>query len=459
MAGTLDVALKYAGDERQRFLAELEEFLRIRSISSDPKCQDNMAHAADWVAERLDRMGASMVKVQKTDRHPIVYGEITPDGKLEKANKGPSILIYGHYDVQCPDPVDEWQTDPFDPVVKGDELFSRGAVDNKGPIVAAIAAVESLLRTGPIPATVKFMIEGEEEIGSPSLPHFMASNKELLSADFSLNGDAGMAAADRPTITYTLRGTAQAALTIKGAKVDLHSGLFGGLVQNPIHVIADLIGRMHDVNGRVSLPGFYDDVRSLDMEERAMLAQIPRGEAFTKALTGVPALWGEKEFSPVERTGARPALDVLLIHVGAQKSAIPSVARATISMRLVPDQKPVIAFEQLRAFIESNVPPTASWDLEYQGGSDPARVDRDSLWVKAMGRALETTWGEGPLYDRVGGSIPAVAMMSDILGIDSVLIGVYRPGDNLHAPNEKMHLPTWNRTIETIIRFIYNLAE
>jgi acetylornithine deacetylase/succinyl-diaminopimelate desuccinylase-like protein len=458
MTGTREQALVYAANNRNRFLDELCEFLEIPSISIDPAYQRDVARAAQWTAGKLKEIGATRVKVYETGMHPIVFGEIETTRSSIAAADPPTVLIYGHYDVQRPDPVEEWLTGPFDPVLQGDELFCRGAVDNKGPIVAAIAAVKSLVEVGSLPVNVKFMIEGEEEVGSPSLSSFLSENSEMLSADISLNGDAGMAAIDMPTITHTMRGSTRVRLVVKGPAVDLHSGLFGGLVHNPIQVLAELIAGMHAADGTVTLPGFCDEVQPLDEEERASLSQIPRDETVYKDLSGVPELWGVGEFTPVERTGARPALDILMIQGGAEKSAIPSTAQAIVSMRLVPDQTPQTAYDQLRAYIDSNAPPTVTWKLEYLDGSDTAWTDKDSRWVVAMSNALEDSWGKNPVYDRSGGSIPAVSMMRSQLGIDSVLIGVFRPGDNLHAPNEKLHVPTWERTIDTIIRFLDNLG-
>lgn len=457
MTSSIKRAISYARNERSRFLAELQDFLRIPSISSDPLRDPDVAKAAAWVANRLKMLDSAEVHVYKTGRHPIVYGEIKGPSDGVQDKRLPTVLVYGHYDVQRPDPLEEWESEPFDPVVRGDSLFARGAVDNKGPIVAAIAAVESLIQGGSIPVNIKFMIEGEEEIGSPSLPAFLTEHEAMLYSDISLNGDSGMAAVDIPTITYALQGSVSTMLTIKGPSVDLHSGLFGGLVHNPIHALAELIAGMHDEQGRVTLPGFYEDVLPLDEDERLVLAEIPRDEVFSMSITGVPALWGESAYTPVERTGARPTLDVLMVQGGAQKSAIPATAQAIISMRLVPDQSPRKTYEQLRSFIEMNVPKTVTWELSQFAGSKPSLVDRNNPYIATMSKALESSWGTRPLYDRVGGSIPAVSMLRDQLGIDSVLIGVYRPGDNLHAPNEKLHLPTWQRTIETIIRFFYNL--
>ena len=344
MTGETHSAIIYAREESERYVSELEEFLRIRSISSDPSHDADIAYAAEWIAGRLKALGASGVEVVKTGKHPIVFGEI--QATIDEASLMPTVLIYGHYDVQRPDPVEEWESEAFAPEIRGDELFARGAVDNKGPIIAAIAAVESLLTTGDLPVNIKFMIEGEEEIGSPSLPTYLRSNKEILKSDFCLNGDSGMAAAGEPTITYGLRGSIWAVLTISGPTTDLHSGLFGGTVHNPVHVLADLISGLHDAEGVITLPGFYDDVRPIDPEEKALLAKIPRDETLTKALSGVPELWGERSYTPVERTGVRPALDVLMIQGGAEKTAIPASVTAHISMRLVPDQDPFWHLQQ-----------------------------------------------------------------------------------------------------------------
>jgi acetylornithine deacetylase/succinyl-diaminopimelate desuccinylase-like protein len=298
MTSSLTTAINHAKNERDRFLAELQEFLRIPSISSDPQHNPDVAAAAAWVAGRLKSLGASDVEIFETSMHPIVYGEIKGVPEAGRDENMPTVLVYGHYDVQRPDPMDEWESQPFDPVVRGDCLYARGSVDNKGPIVAAIAAVESLLKSGSMPVNIKFMIEGEEEVGSPSLPGFLATQERMLSSDISLNGDSGMAAVDTPTVTYALRGTILTKLTIRGPSIDLHSGLFGGLVHNPIHALSELIAAMHDEDGHITLPGFYDDVVPLDDEERAVLAKIPRDESFTKEITGVPALWGKATIRP-----------------------------------------------------------------------------------------------------------------------------------------------------------------
>lgn len=451
-------AIQYAHQQGDRFLAELREFVSIPSISSDPAHDSDLVRAANWVGDRLKQLGASQVMVFETNKHPIVFAQIDGGERASAAEDCPTVLVYGHYDVQRPDPVDEWRSGPFEPVIRGDELFARGVVDNKGPMIAAIAAIESMMRSDAMPVNIKFMFEGEEEIGSPSLPGFLEANRSLLSADVSLNGDSGLAAANLPTIAYSLRGTVETRLTIKGPSIDLHSGLFGGVVHNPIHALSEIIAGMHDQDGQVAIPGFYDEVLPLNKEERGRLAAIPRGEAFTRRVSGVPALWGEEAYTPVERTGARPTLDVLKIVGGAEKTAIPASAEALVSMRLVPNQDPAEIYELLRSFIAERSPPTVSWELTSFTGSHPSYFDIDSPWIEAMSRALKSAWGVEPLYDRLGGSIPAVAMLQEQLGIDSVLIGVYRPGDNLHAPNEKLHLPTWGKMIETVIHYFYNLA-
>ena len=458
MTSRVERAISHAKNERDRFVSELDGFLRIPSISIDPRHDPDTVEAAIWVANRLKALGATEVRVHKTGKHPIITGEVKSTGGRNEDAAAPTVLMYGHYDVQLPDPIDEWASAPFDPVIRDDEMYARGAVDNKGPIVAAIAAVESLLQAGSLPVNAKFLIEGEEEIGSPSLASFLEKNGDLLSSDISLNGDSGMATVDIPTITYGLRGLIAAELIVRGPTVDLHSGLFGGAVHNPIHALAELLAGMHDERGRITLPGFYDDVVSLDDEERSLLAEIPRDDAGILALSGAPAIWGDEAFTAAERTSARPTLDVLMVQGGAQKSAIPASAMASVSMRLVPNQTSQQAFDQLRSFVEQNAPPTVTWEINLQSVAEPSLFNRNSRWIKAMSEALASAWGKRPLLDRMGGSIPAVSMLKDYLGVDSVLSGLYRPGDNLHAPNEKLHLPTWERMIDTIIHFLSNIG-
>jgi len=310
---------------------------------------------------------------------------------------------------------------------------------------------------------LKYLLEGEEEIGSPSLPAFLEEHKEILGCTFALNPDAGMTSPDLPTIVHALRGLAYFEVKVVGPAHDLHSGLYGGIVQNPAIVLSDLISGMHDAHGRITLPGFYDRVVPLTNEERQEILRLPMDEAYYKKITGAPALYGEEGYSPVERVGARPTLDVNGLYSGfigsGSKTVIPSWAMAKISMRLVPNQDPNEVHQQLCKYLTDNAPETVTWDVQVYASGAACLTDANHPAVKALALAQETVWNCKPLYRREGGSIPVVADMRKILGVESVLTGFGLPDDNLHAPNEKLHLPTWYRGIETLIHFFYNVAE
>ena len=333
----------------------------------------------------------------------------------------------------------------------------------KGQVVASLKAVEAYAHTGDLPINVKFIIEGEEEIGSPSLEKFLIENKDMLSSDFAINPDTGMIGADTPTITYGLRGLAYFELRVTGPKQDLHSGVFGGAVHNPAQVLCELIAGMHDENGRVTLPGYYDSVRPLDDEERGELARLPLGETFYLEQTGAPELFGETGYTANERVGVRPTLEVNGLLSGftgeGSKTVLPAKAMAKISMRLVPDQNPDEVYKQFMRYLEENAPPTIRWELEDLNQGDAAITDRNMHGVVALSQAMEATWGKKPVYKREGGSVPVVAQMQKILGIESVLTGFGLPDDNLHAPNEKIHLPTFFNGIDTFIRYLDILSE
>ena len=450
-------ALDYAKSNNPRFLSELKEFLTIPSISTDPDHQDDMVKAAYWVANQFVALGLDKVEVFPTQGHPVVYGQMRT-----KNNNAPTILIYGHYDVQPAEPLDLWTTDAFEPVQRGENLFARGASDMKGQVMATIKALESVLNAGELPINIKFLIEGEEEIGSPNLTEFISNNLDLLECDFALNPDTGMIAADLPTITYALRGLAYFEVRIDGPDHDLHSGIYGGVVHNPAQALCELIAGMHDDEGKVTLPGFYDKVRLIDDEEREELSRLPMGEAFYLQQTGAPALWGEEKYSPVERTGARPTLEVNGIYSGftgeGSKTVLPAWAMAKISTRLVPDQDPEEVNQQLVQYLESNSPDTVSFKVTNLVGSPASISDQRSVGVKAMQDAMEQVWGKKPLFKREGGSVPVVVLFMGLLKVDSVNCGFSLPDDNAHSPNEKLHLPTWTNGIDTIINFIYNLA-
>lgn len=450
-------ALDFAKTNNERFLNELKELLRIPSISTDPNHKEDMIAAADWVADHLANLGLDKVKVLPTGGHPVVYGEI-----LSMEPSAPTILVYGHYDVQPVEPLELWTSDAFEPVQRGENLYARGASDMKGQILATIKALESVIHAGEIPINIKFLIEGEEEIGSPNLGRFIRENQELLFCDFALNPDTGMIAPDLPTITYALRGLAYFEVRIDGPDQDLHSGIYGGVVHNPAQALCELIAGMHDENGKVTLPGFYDKVRAIDEDERAELARLPMGEDFYLRQTGAPALWGEKQFSPVERVGARPTLEVNGIYSGftgeGSKTVLPAWAMAKISTRLVPDQDPEEVHQQLLKYLETNAPGSIAYRVKNLVGSPASISDQNSTGVKAMQLAMEQVWGKKPLFRREGGSVPVVVLFMDLLKIESVNCGFSLPDDNAHSPNEKLHLPTWTKGIESIINFIYNLA-
>jgi acetylornithine deacetylase/succinyl-diaminopimelate desuccinylase-like protein len=449
------MALDYAYQHKSNFLDSLKDLIAIPSISTDPEHTIDMQRTAEWLVARLKRMGMQKVAVMPTAGHPVVYGEwLGAPGK-------PVVLIYGHYDVQPVDPVELWDTGPFDPTIKGENLFGRGTSDMKGQVMATLNALEAIVNTGSLPVNVKFLIEGEEEIGSPSLGKWILEHQDLLKADFCLNPDAGMIGKEYPTITYGLRGLVYFELRIFGPDHDLHSGMAGGMVHNPAQALTELISAMHDADGRITLPGFYDNVRLLSTEERAEFARLPDTEEDYLALTGVDALWGEPEYTPAERTGARPTLEINGLLSGftgkGQKTVLPAWAMAKISCRLVPDQEPDAVYEQLKQFLTEKAPRTIRWELEKLSGAPASISDLKQPGVKAIEAALQQVWGVQPYFRREGGSIPVVGQMQTILNIESVLTGFGLPDDNLHAPNEKLHLPTWYRGIDTLIHFFFNL--
>ncbi len=457
MADQRLAASQYASRNKDQFLTTLNDILVIPSISTDPDRLADMAKAAEWMAGQLRGLGMKNIKVFPTSKHPIVYGEW-----LENPG-APTVLIYGHYDVQPADPLDLWKSPPFEPTRRGDNLYARGASDMKGQVVAVFKALEAIAQNGGLPVNVKWLLEGEEEIGSPSLEGFIDQNKTLLTSDFCLNPDSGMIGADAPSITYALRGLAYFELWVYSAEHDLHSGLFGGVARNPANALAALIAGMHDEYGRVTLPGFYDKVRELSAEERAQMARLPIEEKDYLDQTGARALYGEAGYTTVERVGARPTLDVngmLAGFTGAgSKTVIPAMAMAKISTRLVPDQDPQDVHQQMLAYLEAHAPKDIRWELDAMQGSKASISNLDNIGVKALEKALETAWGRKPYFKREGGSVPVVIKIQETLGIESVLTGFGLPDDNLHAPNEKLHLPTWYKGIDALIHFFMNLAE
>ncbi len=453
----LEPAIQHVRSHQDYVLQELKDFVAIPSISTLAEHKPDIQRAAEYVEKILRSMGMDNVAIMPTAGHPVVYGEYL------KAPGKPTVLVYGHYDVQPVDPLNEWVSKPFEPTVRGENLYGRGASDMKGQDIAFLAALAaSIQHGGGLNANVKVLIEGEEEIGSPNLGAFLKENKEKLKADFSLNADSGILAPHIPAIVYGLRGLAYFELWVHGPEHDLHSGMFGGAVHNPAQVLAELIAGMHDKKGRVTLPGYYDDVRKLTKEERKNLKRVPRSDKQIKAeAANPPKLYGEEGYTNIERLGARPTLEINGLYSGfigeGSKTVLPGKAMAKISMRLVPDQDPNKVEKQLIAYLKKNAPKTVTWNLKAFGKTPGVLTAFDSLQVKAAQKALQAVFGVKPVFRREGGSVPVVSDIQRILGIDSVIMGFGLPDDNLHAPNEKQHIPTFFKGIEAYIHFFNNL--
>ncbi|GAP06483.1 acetylornithine deacetylase [Anaerolinea thermolimosa] len=454
MPDQIDQAIIYARNHHSDFLSELKDFVSIPSVSTTPEYKQEMEKAAHKVAQMASSAGLENIQIYPTSGHPIVFGEWL------HAKNQPTILIYGHYDVQPVDPVDLWETPPFQPSLRDQYFLGRGASDMKGQIVAVFAALQSIRHTtGSFPVNIKLMIEGEEEIGSPHLRTFIEDHRSMLSCDVSLNPDAGMIAPDLPTLVYALRGLVFFELKVFGPEHDLHSGVFGGVVHNPAQALCEIIASMHDENGRITIPGFYDHVRTLSLEEREELSRLPMGEDYYLQQTGAPQLWGEPDYTPVERIGARPTLEVNGLFSGftgqGTKTVLPAYAMAKISCRIVADQEPDEIHRLLRHYLEQHIPSTVRWELNYFGGAPASITDPNHPAATAMKKALELVWKTRPLLKREGGSIPVVGDIQKILGADSVLTGFGLPDDRIHSPNERLHLPTWFKGIEALIAFFY----
>ena len=454
---TPNAPLAHARANKERHLAEYRELIAIPSISTLSENKPDVLRCGEWLAAQLRAVGMANVELMPTPGHPILYAE-TPHlpGK-------PTLLVYGHYDVQPVDPLNEWESGPFEGAIRGDYIFARGASDMKGQLFAFIKALECITAHGPLPVNLKIMFEGEEEIGSPNLGDFIRAHKDRLRCDAVLNCDAGIHSTDIPAITYSLRGLAYFELELRTAAKDLHSGLYGGSIRNPIHVLCELIAAMHDTDGRVTLPGFYDRVRPLPEEERAVLRQVPHSDDAWLATTGAAELYGETGYSTKERTGARPTLEVNGIWGGfigeGAKTVLPARAHAKISTRLVADQKPEEVEEQLRAFISAHLPKgVTEWHLHNHSWGPGATMQRDTPYMRAAAAALETVFGRPPFFKREGGSVPVVGMLQQELGVDSVMLGFALPEDGIHGPNERQYLPNFYRGIETYIHFLHGVS-
>ncbi|MDX9956099.1 MAG: dipeptidase [Anaerolineae bacterium] len=449
----------YARSHQDRFLEELKDFLRIPSVSTQVEHRSDMIRAAVWIREQLLDTGFPRAEVMPTRGHPIIYAEWLAAGP-EK----PTVLIYGHYDVQPPEPFELWHTPPFEPTVVDDSLFARGAADDKGQVFIHIKALEAFQKTdGMPPVNIKMLIEGEEEIGSPSLAPFIHEHRDLLRADVALISDSHILGKELPTIVYALRGMAYVEVEVTGPAGDLHSGIYGGAVQNPINALCAMISKLQDEHGRILIPGFYDKVRDLEPEERAEMAKIPFDREVWLAEAGVMREWGEPDYTVIERTTARPTLDVNGIWGGyiqpGAKTVLPSKAFAKISMRLVPDQNHEEISRLIADYFQKLAPPAVSVEVRDLHGGAGAMVRRDSPAMNAAFRAYAAAFGREPIFVREGGSIPVVATFQKVLGIDTILMGFGLPDDNLHAPNEKFSVSNFYRGIQTSLHFLINLAE
>jgi acetylornithine deacetylase/succinyl-diaminopimelate desuccinylase-like protein len=453
---TMQKAIAYAAANRERFLRDLNELLEIPSVSTLSQYAGEIQRAAEWLHLRLTKLGFG-ARLLPTGGPPIVYADY-----LHAGPNAPVLLMYGHYDVQPAEPLEEWITPPFAPTIRDGNLYARGAADMKGPLMAYLAALESVLAFQKMPVNVKMLIEGEEEVGSPHLAAALNQYKQLFQCDAVLNNDTMILRPDLPTIVYGLRGLAYYELRVETAAHDLHSGIFGGAVPNAGQILAELIAGMHDGRGRVTLPGFYDDVLPLAAEERAELARIPYAEQEFLAQSTGRGVIGEEGYTVTERLGARPTLEVNGLLCGfteeGSKTVLPARAMAKLSMRLVPNQRPEKVKAQLMEYLGQKAPAWLRWDVIDLAGSPAGLVRRDTPAMKAAVRALEGAFGVKPVFAREGGSVPVVSMIQEILGRDSIMMGISLPDDNLHAPNEKFHLPNFDRGIETYIRFLYELA-
>jgi acetylornithine deacetylase/succinyl-diaminopimelate desuccinylase-like protein len=453
----------FISENKDRFLSELIDLLKIPSISADPKYSGDVQRTAEILAEQLKEIGLDDVEICPTKGHPIVFGEKLIDPAL------PTVLVYGHYDVQPADPIDLWHNPPFEPVIKKTEIhpdgaiFARGACDDKGQMFMHVKAVEAMLKTGELPCNVKFMIEGEEEVGSDNLGEFAKNNVERLKADIILVSDTGMLANDIPSITTGLRGLSYVEVEVTGPNRDLHSGLYGGCVANPINIITKMIASLHDEHNRITVPGFYDKVVELSDAERAEMAKAPFShEAYCKALD-IEDTYGEKGYSTMERGSIRPTLDVNGIWGGytgeGAKTVIASKAYAKISMRLVPDQDPEEITRLFKDHFESIAPKGTRVKVTPHHGGEAAVTPIDSIGYKAASLAYEKTFGKKAIPVRSGGSIPIVAMFEKVLGLKTILMGFGLDSDAIHSPNEHYGLFNFYRGIETIPYFYKHFTD
>lgn len=448
---------EYIEENKQRFLDELFEYIRIPSISSIADHKPDMYRAAEFVKQSLLNAGADKANIFETDGNPVVFAEKIIDASL------PTVMVYAHMDVMPVDPIELWDTNPFEPEVRDGKIFARGADDDKGQAFMHIKAFEYMVKTNQLPCNVKFMIEGEEEVGSPNLPKFCKNNLEMLKSDVILVSDTGIIAQDIPSITTGLRGLSYWEVTVTGPNRDLHSGLFGGAVANPINVLAKMITQMVDENGKITIPGFYDDVIEVDKAERAEMAKAPFNEAEYKKAIAVDELSGEKGYSPSEHTGIRPSFDICGIWGGytgeGAKTVLPSTAHAKVSTRLVPNQDNVKISKMFKQHFESIAPKSVKVEVKPLHGGQGYVCPTDTPAYLAADKAYSESFGKKPVPVRSGGSIPIISDFEQILGVKSVLMGFGLESDAIHSPNENYPLFNFYKGIETIPLFYKYFVE
>lgn len=449
---------EYIDQNKDKFVEELFDLLRIPSISTDSSKKEEIKKAAGFLVNQLNNLNLETVKTFETPGNPIVYAEHCPH------DDRPTVLIYGHYDVQPSDPDELWDTPPFEPTVKDGLIYARGASDDKGQAFTHIKAVESFVKTGQeIPVNVKFILEGEEEIGSPNLVPFLEAHKDLLACDMVLISDTAMFGEDQPSITYGLRGLAYMEIEVVGPNRDLHSGVYGGAVENPVNVLCEIIAKLKDEDGVIQIPGFYDDVIPLTKADREAFAQLPFDEEEYKKTLDVKALHGEKGYTTLERASARPTLDVNGIWGGytkeGAKTVLPSKANAKVSMRLVPDQNPKKIADLFKKHVESLAPDTVKVTVNEHHGGHPSVTDLDFYGLKAGAKAFEDVYQKEVLFSREGGSIPIVADFKRVLGVESILMGFGLTSNAIHSPNENFSLKDFHRGIKTSARFMELLPD
>ncbi|MEO8607469.1 MAG: dipeptidase [Chloroflexota bacterium] len=455
----MSTAQEFAKANGIRFRDQLKDLIRIPSVSTLPEHKVDIQKAADWLADDMRKIGFETIEIIPTAGHPVVYGEWLGAGK-----DAPTVLVYGHYDVQPAVKSDGWDSEPFEPVERDGKLYARGSSDDKGQVFAQLKAVESLMATGKPPVNIKFLIEGEEEIGTPNLGAVIAENPERFKADVCVISDTGMPDINTPMICYSTRGLMYLEIEIFGPKQDLHSGGYGGIVHNPAQALAEIIAQLHKADGNIRVPGFYDDVLPIESAERTELGKNAKTDEAWKAETGVPAFWGEPSYTLQERIGARPTLEINGFVSGfygaGSKTVLPAKSLAKISCRLVPNQDPHKIFELVRDYLLQLTPPTVRSEVRLIAAAYPAVMDIHSQAMQAASAAYEKGWGKKPMFERGGGTLPIIADFQRLLdGLPVILLGFGLPSDGAHGPNESFTIEMFHKGIDTAIAFFEEIGK